>query len=137
MNSRIRRVAVAVATLVGLASFAYAANVADFYRGKHITLVIGYGPGGGYDLYARMLGRFIGAHIPGNPIVVPQNMPGAGSRSAANWLFKVAPANRDYMIVMSDYIKRKGYTKIAHLYSTDTFGQFDHTNLEKLAPKYG
>src|SRR6202007_1848938 len=91
MNSRIRRVAVAVATLVGLASFAYAANVADFYRGKHITLVIGYGPGGGYDLYARMLGRFIGAHIPGNPIVVPQNMPGAGSRSAANWLFKVAP----------------------------------------------
>src|ERR1700752_1344697 len=91
MNSRIRRVAVAVATLVGLASSAYAANVADFYRGKHITLVIGYGPGGGYDLYTRMLGRFIGAHIPGNPTIVPQNMPGAGSRSAANWLYKVAP----------------------------------------------
>ena len=58
---------------------------------RQITLVIGYGPGGGYDLYARMLGRFIGAHIPGNPTIVPQNMPGAGSRSAANWLYKVAP----------------------------------------------
>lgn len=53
------------------------------------------------------------------------------------WMFKVAPANRDYMIALSEYIKRKGYTKIAHLYSTDTFGQYDHTNLEKLAPQYG
>ena len=41
------------------------------------------------------------------------------------WMFKVAPSNRDYMIALSEYIKRKGYTKIAHLYSTDTFGQFD------------
>jgi len=101
MNSRIRRVALAVATLVGLASSAYADNVADFYRGKRITLIIGYGPGGGYDLYARMLGRFIGAHLPGNPIVVPQNMPGAGSRSAANWLFKVAPQDGSVIACLS------------------------------------
>ena len=53
------------------------------------------------------------------------------------WMFKVAPSNRDYMIAFSEYIKRKGYTKVAHLYSTDTFGQYDHTNLEKLAPQYG
>lgn len=53
------------------------------------------------------------------------------------WMFKVAPSNRDYMIALSEYIKRKGYTKVAHLYSTDTFGQYDHTNLEKLAPQYG
>jgi branched-chain amino acid transport system substrate-binding protein len=53
------------------------------------------------------------------------------------WMFKVAPSNRDYMVALSEYIKRKGYTKIAHLYSTDTFGQYDHTNLEKLAPQYG
>jgi branched-chain amino acid transport system substrate-binding protein len=52
------------------------------------------------------------------------------------WMFKVAPSNRDYMIALSEYIKRKGYTRIAHLYSTDTFGQYDHTNLEKLAPEY-
>jgi tripartite-type tricarboxylate transporter receptor subunit TctC len=79
-------------TLLGaLASPAAADDVADFYRGKRISLIIGYGSGGGYDIYARMLGRFIGEHIPGKPSVVPQNMPGAGSRSAANWLYKIAP----------------------------------------------
>jgi tripartite-type tricarboxylate transporter receptor subunit TctC len=54
-------------------------------------MVIGYTAGGGYDLYARLLARFIGRHIPGNPSVVPQNMPGAGSLRAANYLYSVAP----------------------------------------------
>lgn len=88
MILRIRSLVLVLAMLSAAA--AHAQDVANFYRGKRITFVIGYGPGGGYDLYARMLGRFIGAHIPGNPFIVPQNMPGAGSRSAANWLFKVA-----------------------------------------------
>lgn len=79
------------AALMAAALPAHAQDVASFYRGKQITLVIGYGPGGGYDIYARMLGRFMGAHIPGHPTIVAQNMPGAGSRSAANWLFRVAP----------------------------------------------
>jgi len=87
----VRSVMCAIAMLAALAIPVHAQDVAGFYHGKQITLVIGYGPGGGYDLYARMLGRFIGAHIPGNPTIVPQNMPGAGSRSAANWLYKVAP----------------------------------------------
>ena len=52
--------------------------VADFYRGKTMTLVVGYGPGGGYDVYARLVGRHLGRHIPGHPTVVVQNMPGAG-----------------------------------------------------------
>ncbi|HKD30066.1 MAG TPA: tripartite tricarboxylate transporter substrate-binding protein [Xanthobacteraceae bacterium] len=68
-----------------------AADVSDFYHGKRINFIIGYGTGGGYDIYARLLARFIGDHIPGNPTVVPQNMPGAGSRRAANWLYAVAP----------------------------------------------
>jgi tripartite-type tricarboxylate transporter receptor subunit TctC len=101
MNFHLRCAALAAAALLGLAGAARADNVADFYRGKHITLVIGYGPGGGYDLYARMLGRFIGGHIPGNPIVVPQNMPGAGSRSAANWLYKVAPQDGSVIACLS------------------------------------
>lgn len=75
MNYRVRYAALAVAAAVASTLPAQADDVADFYRGKRITLVIGYGPGGGYDIYARMLGRFVGAHIPGNPIVVPQNMP--------------------------------------------------------------
>jgi tripartite-type tricarboxylate transporter receptor subunit TctC len=104
MTRRIRDLALALAVPVVLAAFAAAAHaqdVADFYRGKRITLVLGYGPGGGYDLYARMLARFIGAHIPGNPFIVPQNMPGAGSRSAANWLFKVAPRDGTVIACLS------------------------------------
>jgi branched-chain amino acid transport system substrate-binding protein len=58
-------------------------------------------------------------------------------KPADPWLFKVAPANRDYMIAMSAYFKRKGYTKVAHLYSADPFGQYDYNNLHDLAPQYG
>ena len=65
--------------------------IADFYRGRTINLIVGYSVGGGYDTYARILARHIGRHIPGNPQVVVQNMPGAGSLKAANFLFNVAP----------------------------------------------
>jgi tripartite-type tricarboxylate transporter receptor subunit TctC len=75
--------------------------IADFYGGKQINLIIGYGTGGGYDLYARLLARFIGDHIPGKPTVVAQNMPGAGSRRAANWLYKVAPKDGTVIATLS------------------------------------
>ena len=65
--------------------------MADFYKGKTVDLYIGYSVGGGYDLYARMLARHIGKHIPGNPTVLPKNMEGAGSLRLANWLYNVAP----------------------------------------------
>ncbi len=69
-----------------------AADAAEpFYAGKTVRLLVGFGPGGGYDLYARTLGRFIGRHIPGEPTVVVQNMPGAGSLKVANYLFNAAP----------------------------------------------
>jgi tripartite-type tricarboxylate transporter receptor subunit TctC len=64
---------------------------ADFYQGKTLKLVIGYSAGGGYDLYARMLAKYLGGHIPGNPTVVPSNMEGAGSLRAANYLYSAAP----------------------------------------------
>jgi tripartite-type tricarboxylate transporter receptor subunit TctC len=71
---------------------AHAADpVADFYSGKNVQLVIGYAPGGGYDVYARALARHMGRHIPGNPSIVVQNMPGAGSIKAANYLYNIAP----------------------------------------------
>jgi tripartite-type tricarboxylate transporter receptor subunit TctC len=66
-------------------------DVSDFYARRTVQVVIGYATGGGYDDYARMLGRHIGRHIPGNPTVVVQNMPGAGSIRAANYLYNVAP----------------------------------------------
>jgi tripartite-type tricarboxylate transporter receptor subunit TctC len=90
-----------MAGLAGSIAPATADDVADFYRGKRINLVIGYATGGGYDLYARMLGRFIGDHIPGKPTIVPQNMPGAGSRGAANWLFNVASRDGSVISVLS------------------------------------
>lgn len=70
---------------------AWADPVADFYRGRKIDLIIGYSSGGTYDLYARLVGRHIGNHIPGNPQVVARNMPGAGSRTATIWVASVAP----------------------------------------------
>lgn len=82
---------VAVALAASLAVQAKAESVADFYRGKTINLIVGYSVGGGYDLYARTLGRHMGKHIPGNPSIIPQNMPGAGSLKAANYLYNVAP----------------------------------------------
>ena len=54
-------------------------------------MIIGFGPGGGYDLWGRTVGRHIGRHLPGNPNVIPQNMPGAGSYAAASYIFNVAP----------------------------------------------
>jgi tripartite-type tricarboxylate transporter receptor subunit TctC len=70
---------------------ARSAGVEDFYRGKTVSLLIGYSVGGGYDAYGRLLARHFGKHLPGNPNVVPQNMTGAGSLKAANYLYSVAP----------------------------------------------
>ena len=87
-------VSVTAALAVG---FAFAApsrqvdTVAQFYRGKQLNLIVGYGPGGGYDVYARLLARHFGKFIPGNPTVVVQNMPGAGSLRAVNYLYNIAP----------------------------------------------
>src|SRR5262245_47806885 len=68
-----------------------AQSVEGFYRGKTLSMVIGYATGGSNDIYARTVARHIGKHIPGNPTVVPRNMPGGGSLVAANHMFNVAP----------------------------------------------
>jgi tripartite-type tricarboxylate transporter receptor subunit TctC len=80
----------ASAMLLGAGSAA-AAPAADFYKGRTVYVIIGYSAGGGYDLYARVLAQHLGKHIPGNPTVIPQNMPGAGSVKAAAYVFSVAP----------------------------------------------
>src|SRR5271169_503521 len=61
------------------------------FAGKTVNLIIGFGTGGGYDLWARVVARHIGRHLPGNPTVTPQNMEGAGSYRAANFIYNVAP----------------------------------------------
>jgi tripartite-type tricarboxylate transporter receptor subunit TctC len=70
---------------------AHAEDAADFYRGKTINLYIGVNVGGGYDFVARLLTRYMKAHIPGNPTIVPQNMIGAGGIKMANYMYSIAP----------------------------------------------
>jgi tripartite-type tricarboxylate transporter receptor subunit TctC len=91
MISSMSSPACAFACLALVAMPAQAQSVEEFYKGKAITLAIGFDAGGGYDIYGRLLSRHMSRHIPGNPTIVVQNMPGAGSQRAAQWLYSVAP----------------------------------------------
>jgi tripartite-type tricarboxylate transporter receptor subunit TctC len=78
--------------LIALSGPAHAqADVANFYRGKQVRLIVGTAPGGGYDLFARIVARHIAAHIPGQPTVIVQNLPAAGGLVMANQLYSVGP----------------------------------------------
>jgi tripartite-type tricarboxylate transporter receptor subunit TctC len=75
-----------IAALLGMTS-AHADELADFYKGKPVTLVVSSSAGGGYDTLARTLARFLGRHLPGNPIVIVRNMAGAAGIAAANYVY--------------------------------------------------
>jgi tripartite-type tricarboxylate transporter receptor subunit TctC len=77
-----------VGVLLFMSGFAFGA--APFFEGKTIRIIVGYSAGGGYDTYARTIGRHMGKHIPGNPSIIVENMTGAGSLISANHLYKVA-----------------------------------------------
>jgi tripartite-type tricarboxylate transporter receptor subunit TctC len=85
------RLGLALAAATVIAAPAGAQSPAESLAGKNVTLIIGFGPGGGYDLWGRLVARHIGKHLPGNPAVVPQNMPGAGSYVAASHIYGAAP----------------------------------------------
>ena len=85
------RVALGAAAIAFASTGARADAVADFYRGKTVNVYIGVNVGGGYDFEARLIARFMRAHIPGNPVLVPQNMIGAGGIKMANFLYSIAP----------------------------------------------
>src|SRR5437763_393487 len=74
-----------------LGGVARAQSPESFFAHKTITIAIGYTAGGSYDLYGRLVARHLGKHIPGQPTIVAQNMPGAGSLKAANYIYEVAP----------------------------------------------
>jgi tripartite-type tricarboxylate transporter receptor subunit TctC len=80
-----------ISTLLALGAGPAAAQSAGFYAGKTVNLIIGFGPGGGYDRWGRTLAQHIGKHLPGKPNVVAQNMPGAGSYVAASHIYAAAP----------------------------------------------
>ena len=87
--------------LAFLTAPASADPVEDFYKGKQIKMIIRSGVGGGYDLYARVLAAHIGRHIPGNPQVIPINMPGGGGIKAANYVAVVAPKDGTILTMVS------------------------------------
>ena len=101
----------ALASVGFAAAPALADPVADFYTGKTISLYIGFTQGGGYDTYARTVARFLGKHMPGNPTIVPRQMPGAGSLAATNYLYNVAPkdgtalASADQALPVNEFVE--------------------------------
>ena len=79
-----------MAPIAGMAMIATSAGAEDFYGGKSLDVIVGGSPGGGYDLYARAIARYLPKHIPGHPNIVVRNMPGAGGARSAAYLFKAA-----------------------------------------------
>ena len=81
------------AIVLGLSSIdvAGADDVASFYGGRNLSLLAGFNVGGGADLYARLIARHLGRHVPGGPTILVRNMPGAGSLAAANHVFNLSP----------------------------------------------
>src|SRR5712691_449189 len=80
---------------------AAAQDVATFYKGKTLRIVVGFSPAGGYDLYARLLARHLSRHIPGNPTIVVQNMPGAASLKSVQYLSAGAPTDGTAMVTFN------------------------------------
>src|SRR6476659_5913230 len=104
MTTMMLRWAVLVAAMAAGAMGAAQAADNEFYRDRTLTLVVGYGVGGGYDVYARLLARHLARHIPGTPTVIVQNMPGAGSLTALRHQDLIAPKDGT-VITMFDFVQ--------------------------------
>jgi len=94
-------VALALTAPVHAQSAQSSQSAEEFYRGRTITILVGFTAGGGYDLYARLLGRHMGRYLPGNPSVIVQNMPGAGSLKATQYVYGVAPKDGTVLATVS------------------------------------
>jgi tripartite-type tricarboxylate transporter receptor subunit TctC len=100
----LRKLAPGAALLLALAlgaAIAAAAEDDDFYRGKTVSLIIPIGTGGAYDAYGRLVARYIGRQLPGNPTIVPRNMPGAGGSIASNYLYNLAPQDGTTLAIIT------------------------------------
>jgi tripartite-type tricarboxylate transporter receptor subunit TctC len=97
MSNTTRAIAAVMLLAAGAANPVAADEIADFYKSKPVNIVVGHEPATGFDVYARVLARHLGRHIPGNPNIVVQNMTGASGITAANWLYNVAPKDGTIM----------------------------------------
>jgi tripartite-type tricarboxylate transporter receptor subunit TctC len=94
----LRSVSLGILALALAGGSASAQEAENFYKGRNVTLVIGTGPGGAYDIHGRLIGRHLGQHIPGKPKLIVQNMPGAGSVTAANYVYNAAPKDGSVLL---------------------------------------
>jgi tripartite-type tricarboxylate transporter receptor subunit TctC len=101
MSKHRRALSAGLLTAFVAVSSAIAQTPEGTLAGKTVNMIIGFGPGGGYDMWGRLMARHIGKHLPGNPNVVPQNMPGAGSYVAASHLYTVAPKDGTVMAIIA------------------------------------
>lgn len=92
----------AAAAIALSATPASADSVEDFYKDRQVTILVSFSAGGGYDLYARTVGEFLGKHIPGNPTIIVQHMPGAGGAKAANFFTHAAPQDGSMIGLMAN-----------------------------------
>jgi hypothetical protein len=90
MISRVKFLGLLVVTVAAVATSAFTANAQDFYKDKTIHFIVGYSPGGSFDLYTRTIARHFNKHVPGSPSVVVENMTGAGGIIAANHIYNRA-----------------------------------------------
>ncbi len=98
MRSTLTPTVAAILLMASVSAQPVAADeIADFYKGRSVNIVVGHEPATGFDIYARVLARHLGRHIPGNPNIVVQNMTGASGLTAANWLYNVAPKDGTVM----------------------------------------
>jgi tripartite-type tricarboxylate transporter receptor subunit TctC len=100
MMEAIRKIGLAISAALLLSASANAQPAAEFFKGKQVSLYIGFSAGGTYDLYGRIVARHIGKHIPGNPTVVPKNMEGAGSIRLTNYMYNQAPKDGTALATM-------------------------------------
>lgn len=124
-----RNIVVLTALTALMSGPALAASVADFYKGKTIIVIVDSPPGGLYDAYGRLIARHIGDHIPGNPSVVVQNMPGAGGLKAADHIYNVAPKDGTELgIIASSTLMEPLFDKKQALFDASKFSWLGSAN---------
>ena len=109
------------ATLACFSAAAQAQPASEFYKGRTVQLIIGTGEGGGYDLSARLVAQFLGDYIPGKPVIVPRNMPGAGSIAAAEYVYTVAPRDGSVLLIVQPTFLLEKINDRARKYEPEKF----------------
>jgi tripartite-type tricarboxylate transporter receptor subunit TctC len=111
----IGRAAAALAALIAVSSPAASQSVQDFYKGKQIVIIVGTGAGQDYDIWARLIGRHMGRHVPANPTFIVQNMPGAGHLTATNHLFNLAAKDGTVLGMVSRNMPNQAALKLPNV----------------------